>query len=214
MGIASIQSTDVVDSSDKSALQADAVLARRAALGDREAFREIVESHKQRMYTVARSVIRDGALAEDIVQEAFIKAYRGLPEFRGDSRLSTWLYRITYLAAIDTQRQQVRHLQLATELHQSTAAAAVTREHGESALHTTQLRQDIDRAMTTLSPFEQTVFTLRHLQNFKLKEIAVVVDRSEGTVKNILFRAIHKMREQLAHVAPELGSGFGEIETC
>lgn len=62
-----------------------------------------MQSHKQRMFTVARSVIRDAALAEDIVQEAFIKAYRALPEFRGDSKLSTWLYRITYLTAIDMQ---------------------------------------------------------------------------------------------------------------
>lgn len=215
MGIVSIQPARAQDASEKQVLQADAVLARRAALGDREAFQEIVENHKQRMFTVARSVIRDAALAEDIVQESFIKAYRALPEFRGDSKLSTWLHRITYLTAIDMQRQQVRHLQLANEMHQCAPDEALTPEHGESALRTTQLRQQIDLALTNLSPFEQTVFTLRHLQNFKLKEIAVVVDRSEGTVKNILFRAIHKMRDQLAHTAPDLiEPGFVEIKTC
>lgn len=215
MGIVSIQSGAAPDPAEKQALQADAVLARRAGRGDRDAFQSIVESHKQRMFTVARSVIRDADLAEDIVQEAFIKAYRALPEFRGDSKLSTWLYRITYLTAIDMHRQQVRHLQLANEVQQCESGEAVTREHGESALRSTQLRREIDMALTNLSPFEQTVFTLRHLQNFKLKEIAVVVDRSEGTVKNILFRAIHKMRDQLAHAAPELiEPGLVEIKPC
>lgn len=198
---------------DRLAVQADAVLARRAGQGDREAFQEIVRAHKQRMFTVARSVIRDAALAEDIVQEAFIKAYRALPEFRGDSKLSTWLYRITYLTAIDMQRQQVRHLQLANALQRAELDGFEATEHGEASMRTAQLRREIDLALTNLSPFEQTVFTLRHLQNFKLKEIAVVVDRSEGTVKNILFRAIHKMREQLTHAAPDLiEPGFMEIE--
>ena len=213
-----LQSHPEQDATDRLALQADGALARRAAQGDREAFQEIVQSHKQRMFTVARSVIRDAALAEDIVQEAFIKAYRALPEFRGDSKLSTWLYRITYLTAIDMQRQQVRHLQLANALHCRDVGGpetdrTETSEHGEAALRTSQLRREIDLALTNLSPFEQTVFTLRHLQNFKLKEIAVVVDRSEGTMKNILFRAIHKMREQLTHVAPDLiEPGFMEIK--
>lgn len=187
------------------------MLARKAGDGDRRAFQEIVELHKQRMFTVARSVIRDAALAEDVVQEAFIKAYRALPEFRGDSRLSTWLYRITYLTAIDVRRQQVRHLQLADELlHVATEDRGNRIDEGEAALQSDQLRLKIDTALTRLSPFEQTVFTLRHLQNFKLKEIALLVDRSEGTVKNILFRAIHKMRDQLASVAPE----YQEIELC
>lgn len=199
------------EESDQQSLKADRMLARKAGDGDRRAFQEIVEVHKQRMFTVARSVIRDAALAEDVVQEAFIKAYRALPEFRGDSRLSTWLYRITYLTAIDVRRQQARHLQLADELQYTGIGEAVSRgDEGELALQSDQLRLEIDTALTHLSPFEQTVFTLRHLQNFKLKEIALVVDRSEGTVKNILFRAIHKMRDQLANVAPE----YQEIELC
>lgn len=211
MALASLHTLQPQEGSDQQSLKADRMLARKAGDGDRRAFQEIVELHKQRMFTVARSVIRDAALAEDVVQEAFIKAYRALPEFRGDSRLSTWLYRITYLTAIDVRRQQVRHLQLADELlHVATEDRGNRIDEGEAALQSDQLRLKIDTALTRLSPFEQTVFTLRHLQNFKLKEIALLVDRSEGTVKNILFRAIHKMRDQLASVAPE----YQEIELC
>ncbi|HAJ75585.1 MAG: RNA polymerase sigma factor [Gammaproteobacteria bacterium] len=184
------------------ALKADRALAKLAASGDREAFRTIVDSNKQRMFTVARSVINDPALAEDVVQEAFIKAYRALPDFKGQSRLSTWLHRITYLAAIDLHRQRARHLRLATEpLSDDEVVDEDHRTSGDADVATLQLKDHLSRALATLSDFEQTVFTLRHMQNFKLREIAQVVDRSEGTVKNILFRAIRKMRNQLADSA-------------
>ena len=216
MAVATSPSPVASNEFEQQSIKADRVLARRASSGERDAFQEIVQSHKQRMFTVARSVIRDAVAAEDIVQEAFIKAYRALPEFRGDSKLSTWLYRITYLTAIDMQRQQIRHLQLAQEFYDcGSSAARTTDEHGEGNLRANELRREIDQALTSLSPFEQTVFTLRHLQNFKLKEIAVVVDRSEGTVKNILFRAVHKMRDQLLHVAPEFaGQEPAEVKPC
>ncbi|MEQ8953907.1 MAG: RNA polymerase sigma factor, partial [Gammaproteobacteria bacterium] len=129
----------------------------------------------------------------------FIKAYRALPDFRGDARLSTWLYRITYLTAIDFKRHQARHLELADESQGEELADMSSASRSESTLEAGELQREIHAALNTLSPFEQTVFTLRHMQNFKLREIAQVVDRSEGTVKNILFRAIRKMRDQLAH---------------
>lgn len=98
-------------------LKADRALAKLAGSGDRDAFKQIVDANKQRMFTVARSVVGDASLAEDVVQESFIKAYRALPEFRAESRISTWLHRITYLTAIDLKRQQQRHLKLVTDEH-------------------------------------------------------------------------------------------------
>lgn len=196
-----------MDKDSVRALKADKNLARRAADGDRDAFQAIVEQNKQRMFTVAQSVIQDGAAAEDIVQESFIKAYRSLPNFRGESKLSTWLHRITYLTAIDFRRQQARHIKLADpnpnaeseiaeEIVDSSPYAAT-----ESSVTSNQLKRRLEGALGCLTDFEQSVFTLRHMQNFKLKEIAVVLDRSEGAIKNILFRAIRKLREQLGDVA-------------
>ena len=196
------------------AVKADRELARRAARGDREAFQRIVDSNKQRMFTVARSVIGDAASAEDIVQDSLIKAYRALPDFRGDCLLSTWLHRITYLTAIDAQRARKRYLQLASEDGQEIDIEDEgSSARGDGSMQSNQLRQEIDQALECLSPFEQTVFTLRHMQNFKLREIALVVDRSEGTVKNILFRAIRKMRERLqdSYLNGDINEG---IETC
>ena len=196
------------------AIKADRELARRAARGDREAFQRIVDDNKQRMFTVARSVIGDAASAEDIVQDSLIKAYRALPDFRGDCLLSTWLHRITYLTAIDARRANRRYLQLASEDGNEIEIEDETPgTRGDSSMQSSQFRQEIDQALECLSPFEQTVFTLRHMQNFKLREIALVVDRSEGTVKNILFRAIRKMRERLqdSYLNNEINEG---IETC
>ncbi|NKB34561.1 MAG: sigma-70 family RNA polymerase sigma factor [Pseudomonadales bacterium] len=211
MGKATIYQLNSGNQSNQLALKADRALAKLASSGDREAFKTIVDTHKQRMFTVARSVIEDAALAEDIVQEAFIKAYKALPDFRGQSRLSTWLHRITYLTAIDMSRQRSRHLRLATdEFEEDATLDGNNSSRSESQLESTQLHQQITKAMQCLSDFEQTVFTLRHMQNFKLREIALVVDRSEGTVKNILFRAIRKMRDQLAGAHIQLQ----EIERC
>lgn len=198
MGTANIYSIDKDQQASQLALDADLALAKLAAAGDREAFKHIVDSNKQRMFTVARSVLNEPGLAEDAVQEAFIKAYRALADFKGQSRLSTWLHRITYLAAIDLQRQRTRHLRLVDgEYEEEASLDTNSRSHSESGVEGEQLRSHIDQAISCLSAFEQTVFTLRHLQNFKLREIAVVVDRSEGTVKNILFRAIRKLRDEL-----------------
>ena len=201
MGKATIYQINGGGQSNQLALKADRALAKLASSGDREAFRTIVDTNKQRMFTVARSVIEDAALAEDAVQEAFIKAYRALAGFKGQSRLSTWLHRITYLTAIDMRRQRARHLRLASDSFSD--AIAVDDNHGtrsDSAAESSQLQQHIARALTNLSDFEQTVFVLRHMQNFKLREIAQVLDRSEGTIKNILFRAIRKMRDQLSEI--------------
>lgn len=202
--------TDETDSTDQ-ALRADRVLAAQAAAGDRQAFQRIVDSNKQRMYSVAMSVIREPGLAEDIVQESLIKAYRALPDFKGQSRLSTWLHRITYLSSIDCLRRERRHLRLAGEPAAGQQLAdASPAARSDASVQGQQLRKQIERALGKLSPFEKTVFTLRHMQNFKLSEIATVVDRSEGTVKNILFRAIRKMREQLQDAHPILQ----ELEQC
>lgn len=211
MGKATIHKLDAGERSSQLAMKADRALAKLACSGDREAFRTIVESNKQRMFTVARSVLEDPALAEDVVQEAFIKAYRALPDFKGQARLSTWLHRITYLTAIDMQRQRSRHLRLATDgLEEESVADSHHSARSEDELESRELQSRIDLALTNLSEFEQTVFTLRHMQNFKLREIAHVLDRSEGTIKNILFRAIRKMRDQLSgtHIAMQ------EIHRC
>lgn len=176
----------------------EAALVRRACQGDRDAFREIVETHKAQMWKVAQRVVHDTALAEDVVQEAFIKVYRALPDFRVDARLSTWLHRITFLTAIDFRRQQQSLGKVMVEETEFEYADTRPMARSDNSVNTRQLRDQLERAMNSLSPLEKSVFGLRHLQDFKLKDIAEIVCRSEGTVKNVLFRAIRKLRAELS----------------
>jgi RNA polymerase sigma-70 factor (ECF subfamily) len=137
--------------------------------------------------------------AEDVVQEAFIKAYRALPEFRRNASLATWLHRITFLTAIDFRRREKRNPFV--EINAATTHNQVTdrnsNEHYDLPIESKELRREINRAIQLLTPLEQSIFTLRHFQSFKIKDIAMIVERSEGTVKNILFRAIRKLRKEL-----------------
>ena len=184
-------------------------LVQRARKGDREAFHEIVEANKQRMLTIARGIVMSQDIAEDVIQEAFVKAYVALPNFRGDSKLSTWLYRITFSTAIDFRRKiqsytaRIRQINPDDEFEHEIVDLNSERRP-EKALESDRLRSHIDKALEHLTPFEQSVFTLRHSRNLKLKDIAEVLDRSEGTIKNILFRAIRKMRDNLSHLEDSL----------
>ena len=192
------QVIDLTGRITKAPASLEAALVKRACQGDREAFRHIVESHKTAMWHVAQRVVKDAALAEDVVQEAFIKAYRALPEFRVDARLSTWLHRITFLTAIDFRRQQQSMGRVMVEETDIDYADPRPLSRSDSSVSSRQLRDQLERAMESLSPLEKSVFGLRHLQDFKLKDIAEIVCRSEGTVKNVLFRAIRKLREELS----------------
>ena len=162
------------------------------------------------MFILAHSVLEDAGSADDVVQEAFIKAYRALPGFKGQARLSTWLHRITYLTAIDMLRKRTRQQRLASDEPEADMADTAPASRGERQLESQQLGQRIEHAMSSLSDLEKSVFNLRHRQDFKLHEIARILDRSEGTVKNVLFRAIRKMRDQLSDTLTDMQ----EIERC
>ena len=174
-------------------------------------FRQIVESNKLQLFHLALGMLRSRELAEDVVQEAFIKAYKALPGFRGEARLSTWLHRITFLTAVDVIRAEKRRHALdgaKAEPEQMLDDRALA--GADASLEREQSRQQINRALGMLTPLEQSVFSLRHMQNFKLRDIAEIVNRPEGTVENALFSAIRKMRQQLL----EAGEGPREIERC
>lgn len=181
---------------DERALVAD---ARR---GDREAFRVLVERHQSEVFYLALGLLRDRDDAQDVAQEVFIKAYRSLARFRGESRLGTWLYRLTLNACRDHQRKErfvkLQHsLGLVAEpearwVEERPDADPERRTAGE------QLRQDLVRALGKLTPAERDTFVLRQFNQLTIRETARVTRRAEGTVKNLLFRALRKLRKELA----------------
>ncbi|MBZ0111951.1 MAG: sigma-70 family RNA polymerase sigma factor [Thermoanaerobaculia bacterium] len=183
----------------------DAGLVRRAARGDRQAFRAIVERHQGRVYRLALGLLANHGDAQDVVQEVFIRAYRSLKWFRGESGLGTWLYRITLNATRDLQRRRrwvilgssVGLVPESQELVEWRADA-----NPERSAASRQVSRDVRRALDALSKTERRVFVLRHVEQLSVKEAAEVLGRAEGTVKNLLFRALRKLRPLLDEHRP------------
>ena len=166
----------------------------RAARGDAEAFRQLVEAYQTPAYRLAaRMCGPDGA--EDVTQEAFLAAWRGLPEFRGDCRFSTWLYRLVSNAAIDCLRREKKHRDTGDvddlELPDGGPSLQEQAERSDT-------RNAVRRALDRLSPEHRQVLLLRFMQELDYGEIARALDVSEGTVKSRINRAKSKLREVLA----------------
>ena len=155
-------------------------ILRRAQQGDSEAFRLLVEAYQTQVYRLALRMCGEAA-ADDVTQEAFLAAWRALPEFRGTCRFSTWLYRLTTNAAIDWLRREKRHRGMddVTEAEQAEAQQAVR------------------RALSRLSEEHRQVLLLRYMQELDYAEIAAALEISEGTVKSRISRAKMRLRELL-----------------
>ena len=170
-------------------------LIRRAGQGDSDAFRQLVETYQAPVYRLAlRMCGGDAALAEDAAQEAFLAAWRGLPRFRGDSRFSTWLYRLTTNAAIDWRRREKRHRGMddVTELELPDDGPG-PQDQAEQA----EAQQAVRRALSRLSEEHRQVLLLRYMQELDYAEIAAALEISEGTVKSRISRAKMRLRELL-----------------
>jgi len=161
-------------------------------------FGAFFEANVERARRLAwRLVGGDEAAAEDIVQEAFAKAYRNLGKFRGEARLESWLYRIVVNEAHNYRRwRRVREV-WATVRAEETADPA-TRGPGDP-----KLQERISKALETLSPMQREAFVLVHWERFTVREAAAVLGKSEGTVKTHLHRALQKLRSELADLREE-----------
>ena len=165
-------------------------ILRRAQQGDSEAFRQLVEAYQTQVYRLAlRMCGADGA--DDVTQDAFVAAWRALPNFRSDCRFSTWLYRLTTNAAIDYLRREKRHRAAGdiAELELPDDAPTM-QELSERA----EAQSCVRRA---LSDEHRQVLLLRYMQELDYGEIAAALEVSEGTVKSRINRAKARLRELL-----------------
>jgi RNA polymerase sigma-70 factor (ECF subfamily) len=166
-------------------------LIQEAAAGDGTAQRALYEQHVGRVYRLAFRMAGQRDLAEDIVQDVFVKAFEKLGEFEGRSRLSTWLHSITVTVSLNTLRK-VRRIQEREPVIEDLAEIAPGREDRDATL-----RIAIHRAIDTLGEGMRTVFVLHDLEGFTHAEIAAALSVEEGTSKARLSRARAKLREVL-----------------
>jgi RNA polymerase sigma-70 factor (ECF subfamily) len=179
-------------------------LIQRLARGDRSAFREMVETHKKKIYFLALDMLGNPADAEDVSQEVFLRVFRSFKTFNQDARLGAWLYRITYNASIDHLRKRAvtpepmadEALEAGFQSHPQIAEPQVSLNPAVAA-ERGLLQDRIEKALGNVSPREKAVFLLRHYEDLSLKEIAESLELTVGSVKSYLFRAVRKLRTEL-----------------
>lgn len=181
----------------------DQALIERTLVGDGAAFGILMERFQRKIYRVAFSVVRDEVEADTITQDTFIQAYTHLARFEGRAELETWLTRIAINRGRDLLRRR-RFVSLFT-IHSDEDGETETmiepvdeRPDAERQFLSVQLRAAIHRAERGLSPQQKVIFRLRHYENFSLEDIAEHLGLRAGTVRAHLFRAIHKVRKELA----------------
>ena len=190
-------------------MRVDQLLVERVQAGDKRAFELLVMKYQRKVHRLLSRFIRDAAEVEDVAQDAFIKAYRALPQFRGESAFYTWLYRIAVNTAKNFLVSQGRRAPTSTDANAEEAEtfddADQLREIStpESVLHGKQVAETVNRAMDELPEELKTAITLREIEGMSYEEIAAVMNCPIGTVRSRIFRA----REAIAgRLRPLLGT--------
>ena len=181
------------------ATEAAAVLAR-ARQGDSDAFRVLVERHSRAVFRLAYRMTGNEQDAEDVVQEAFLRAYRQLGRFEARANFGTWLYRIAANCSVDLMRaRQSRHDQSRAESLEIVETAAATGDHGpETLAESAEIGRRVAAALDDLSPLERAAFTLRHYEGRSIQEISSMLGLGVSAAKHSVFRAVKKLRVTLA----------------
>jgi len=172
-----------------------------AAAGDRDAFDALVRRHQARTYNFVRTMVHDEAEAEDLTQDVFVRVWKSIGRFRGDSAFSTWLFRIAVNVARTHLSRRSRWRLFSRPAPDAPADAPAEAEDPPSAerLEDDVVRRDtIDRALATLSPDLREAVTLRDVEGLEYREIARVLDIPLGTVESRIFRARQRLRPLLA----------------
>ena len=175
--------------------EVDQALVERAQCGDQKAFDKLVSIYQRKLERLLSRYVRDAAEVEDVAQEAFIKAYRALPGFRGDSAFYTWLYRIGINTAKNYLVAQGRRAPTSTGFDAEEAEgfddAALLRDINtpESLLMTKQIGETVNAAMAALPEELRRAIMLREIDGLSYEEIAATMDCPIGTVRSRIFRA-------------------------
>lgn len=184
------------------AAETDQQLVARVQKGDLRAFDVLVLKYQHKIFSLISRYVHDADEVQDVAQEAFIKAYRALPRFRGDSAFYTWLYRIAINTAKNhlvarSRRPPGSDVEIDDAEYFEGGAALREIETPESALFGEELKQVVDRAIAELPDDLRTAVTLREFDGLSYEDIAEVMDCPVGTVRSRIFRAREAIDRQV-----------------
>ena len=183
----------------------DRLLVQRSTQGDESAFRSLVGRHQGDVYNLALRYFGDGDAAAEITQDAFVRLYRALPDFRFDSTLRTWLHRVTINLCKDRWRQGDRaNKEVSLEEVRFPRELPSGRPSPERQLMTLETRQAVQRCLLDLPEEHREVVLLRYLNDLSYNEIAEALGVSAGTVASRLHRGLKLLSDRLAPMREEL----------
>ena len=190
----------------KTGFQVDeTALIRAAQEGDQDAFGQLVRAYDQSVLRLAMNLLRSPEDAQDVYQEAFLRVFRNLKNFRFDCSFHTWLYRIVTNLCLDQMRKRKVRKEESSQIEgtdgpverMDTFQESRAESDPQRSMFAGQLRTRIQTALSGLTARERMVFELRHYQGLKLRNIGEILGTSEEAAKNCLFRATQKMRVAL-----------------
>jgi RNA polymerase sigma-70 factor (ECF subfamily) len=185
----------------------DRGLIARAQQGDTAAFRQLVERHQRRAFAIALSLVRDENDARELVQDAFLRVFKGLNSFQGGSSFFTWLYRIITNLSIDLIRKPGRQLvdidesRFETDESQEAEFPLLSRVDGSDPADVVRRREIAGRlqaALEALPPYHRGVIVMREIEGLSYEEMAQAMGVSKGTIMSRLFHARQKLQKALA----------------
>jgi len=179
----------------------DAALVTRTREGDQDAFRVLVERHGVRLFQLTYRMTGNEQDAEDVVQEAFLRAYKQIERFESRANFGTWLHRIAVNCSLDLlrkrqrqqERKQEREPARAPEIHSIPDGAPAPDHHVFNA----EIQERIESALDLLTPLERAAFVMRHFEERSIAEIGKVLDLGDSAAKQAIFRAVQKVRRAL-----------------
>lgn len=201
----SAEDSSSISSLEESEGQHELRLMQRVLNGEHEAYYDLIRPYERSVFLAALSVLNNPADAEEVAQEAFLRAFRALTSFRAECKFSTWLVQITLNEARSRLRKE--HRNLYESIDQPTATDdgdyisrdfADWREIPDETLHRTELREALARALSSLSPAYREVLVMRDINHMSIQETAEALGISPGNVKTRLLRARLQMRDALA----------------
>jgi RNA polymerase sigma-70 factor, ECF subfamily len=185
----------------------DIELIQKAQSGDMTAFEQLVYKHDKQVLTIAARYVTSSEDAKDVYQEVFIRVHRGLKHFKMQSEFATWLHRITVNVCLTHRTRKRKHVHVSLDGDggddaSGTHPGELTSHDDATDQHTmnVEIRQHVQEALNELSPKQRLVFTLKHYEGYKLREIATMMECTEGTVKRYLFLATQQLRNRLKAV--------------